>query len=862
MPDQPPRLAEKLLRLFVRGRDADAITGDLRETFAARGGGRFWFWQQVLSCAAVRVSPFRRALPGVSQDFHYALRTLRRNPGYACTAMLCLALGIGVNTTVFSSLDGIYFRKLPVPDAKRIVTVDRGGDSPCSWRDYREFRDNTRALAGLAAFIPKGTFLDIERVNERIFAEAVSANYAEVLGLKPALGRWFTPGDELPASEPVAVISDRMWDRRFQRDPRVPGRLVRIDNQCYRIVGVAGRQFHGISAPRSVDAWVPLATYPEFRRTTGSGPSVFLIGRLATGATLPQGRAEMNAIDKQIRHESLPAHSANPLRVSFVSGFIAGEARRATLPIASLLLAVVGVVLLIACVNVASLLLSRAAVRRREMATRQSLGASRGRLIRQSLTEGLALAAGGGALGLLFGLWTNTGLASWLGASIPDSVLYPVHLEVNWRVAVFTASISLLCAVLFSLSPALEHVRIDVAAALKSGEGGAPRSSRQRDFYVVAQVALSLTLLIAAGLLLRALQQVDSIHPGFAADHRLFIRLFTPEPDFTAETSTLLYTRLLEETRSLPGVRDATLSFAILGFMDSNCVSADRQGQTRRVSFNIVDPDYFRVMQTPLLRGRNFSASDGTRSTRVVVVNETMARRWWPDEDPIGRTLWLGCEGQARTQAVVIGMARDSKYGSLDEAPQPFYYVPFPQVWWNGYFALIVHTAGDPYSLAEPLMKLARSGGENLRIYEVRSVEDQISLSLWRIRWQAELLAMFGLLAILLAAIGLYGVVAYTVARRTREIGVRMALGAQRRDVQWMVLSRGLRLTAVGAGLGLALSVAATRFLRGFLYGLSPLDPAAFGAACLLWIAVAMLASYFPALRATRIDPVVALRYE
>jgi predicted permease len=418
--------------------------------------------------------------------------------------------------------------------------------------------------------------------------------------------------------------------------------------------------------------------------------------------------------------------------------------------------------------------------------------------------------------------------------------------------------------VLFSLAPALESSSVDLLSALKtdvrSGRGG---RSRQRDFYVIAQVALSLVLLIAAGLLLRALQRTAQINPGFATDHRMYIRLFTPEPDFTPESSTRLFTRLLEDARALPGVRDATLSFDVLGFMDSECVSADRSSSSSRAGINVVEPDYFEMMHVPLLRGRHFANYDRPNSPRAIIVNETMARQRWPDQEAVGKVLWVGCgDGTPRVAAQVIGVAKDSKYGALDEHPTPFLYVSRRQVWWNGFFALILQTTGDPHSVMEPLIKLVRTGGPNLRMYELRTLDDLVALSLWRVRWQAGLFGAFGLLAVALSVIGLYGVIAYTVAQRTHEIGVRMALGAQKVDVQWMVLARGLRLTVAGIMIGLFLSAVATRFLRSFLYGVSPLDPIAFAGATLVWLLIAMLASYIPAQRAARVDPAISLRYE
>ena len=869
MPDPVPRLAERLLRWLLPGRDGDVIAGDLREAFEERGGGRLWYWMQAASCLRVRISPFHRAIPDFRQDLHYALRIVRRSPGYAVTAMLCLALGIGANATVFSFLDGIYFRMLPVPHPERVVAIGRNGAMPVFWRDYLAIRDSLHSLGGLAAAQARGTFMDADRANFTIVAETVSANYAEVLHVKPALGRWFSPADEFPDAGPAVVIASRIWERYFHRDPAVLGRTVRIEMQTYRIVGVAPEDFRGVSPPVAIDAWLPLVTFPIFRPrwkdALAAGPAVNLVGRLADGETVRHAGAEIAVIDAHLRRQYAEvARYATPMKVGVFRGITSPESRRSLGPIAALLTAVVAIVLLIACVNVANLLLSRAAVRRREMALRRSLGASRSRLVRQGLAESAVLAMGGLALGTLFGYWTDGALSTWLPASIPQSVLRGISLEMSWRVAAFAAVVTIVCTVLCSLAPALEGASADVLPALKSdSRTGRSGGSRQRDFYVIAQVALSLVLFIAAALLLRAVQRTAEIDPGFATDHRMYIRLSTPEPDFTPESATHVFSRLLESARALPGVRDATLAFAVLGFTDDQCVSQDQAAPESHTGINVVEPNYFDVMQVPIRRGRGFTMLDRPQSPRVVVINETMARQQWPGEDPIGKTLWLGCrQRDAKVPAQVVGVARDSKYVGLDEGPRPFLYVSRLQVWWNGFFALIVHTWGDPYAVAAPLIQLARSGGPNLRIYEARTLDELTALTLWRVRWQATLLGTFGLLAITLAVIGLYGVVAYSVAQRTHEIGVRMALGARKIDVQWMVLGCGLRLAAGGIAVGLGLSALVTRLLRDYLYGVSPLDAVAFGGAALAWILVAMLASFIPARRAAKVDPAIALRYE
>jgi putative ABC transport system permease protein len=457
-----------------------------------------------------------------------------------------------------------------------------------------------------------------------------------------------------------------------------------------------------------------------------------------------------------------------------------------------------------------------------------------------------------------------------IGSSLPSFLLHPdlsrytIHLDVNWRVAIFTALASMVCALLFSLAPALENARCDVTPILKGAPGGAAnaRGSRRRDYLVIVQVSLSLILLVSATLLIRALREAESADPGFATDKRAYLRLFTPDNDFTPQQATNLYSHMLEEARRLPGVQAATLSFSVFGFMDGDCASSGRSEPARKLNLNVVEPNYFRFMRTPLLRGRTFDNGDRLGSSRVIVINETMARRWWPGEDPVGRTAWLGCRPETRVPAEVIGIVRDSKYGSLDEQPLPFYFVHWRQVWWNGFFALMAESAGDAHAIEQPLLKLAQTGGPNLRIYEFRTFDDLISLSLFRVKWQATLLMSFSMLAILLAAVGLYGVVAYTTAQRTQEIGIRMALGAETRDGKWMVLGHSLSLTLKGLLMGLLVSAAATRLLSRFLYGVSPVDPLAFAASALAWILISMIAGCIPSRRAMKIDPLVALRYE
>jgi putative ABC transport system permease protein len=866
-------MAEWLLRRLVPGREGEIIAGDLREEFETRGGGRLWYWAEVLSCLAVRLSPHRLTAPDLRQDLHYAVRVLRRNPGYTLTAMVCLALGIGVNSTVFTMVDELFWEPLPVPQSDRVVAIGRTDEaSTCSYRDYQEFERRTaapggRLFSGVLAYDGTATSLDIDGTSQIVMGEAVSANFAETLQLPAQAGRWFRPEDERPGADPVVVLSDGAWERRFGRNMSAIGRRVRIETQWYRVVGVAPRGFLGVSPPHSMEFWMPLTSQP-YAAELLANPSdrerlrVQLIGRLAAGTGMRAAEKALQSVDAQIRRD-FPRDNApsGALTVATAAGASMPAVREMATPISIMLLTVTGVVLLIACVNVANLLLSRSAVRRREMVVRQALGASRWRLARQTVAEGFVLAAGGAALGLLFGYGANRLLAYSVPA-LPHVGKVTLDLTMNWRVAAFAAAAALASAVLFTVSPAIEHARPDLTSSLKGDDAGG-RRMLQRDAYVVAQVALSLALLIAATLLVRALQHAQSVDPGFAMDHRLAARIYVSEPEYTPESGRLFLARLLETVRAAPGVRSATLSYNTpLSFSDSLCASATPNARPRRAASDVVVPGYFDTLGIPILHGRQFEPADQPGSPPVVIVNQTFARRNWQNEDPVGKTIWLGCEATGpRTLADVVGVAKDARYESLDEAPRPFVYRPLAQSW-VGFVAVIVETSGAPADYTASLRGLLHRVDPGLRVYEIRTLEEFASQSLWKVRWQASLLAVFGGLAMLLAAVGLYGVVAYSVAQRTREIGVRLAMGAQRADVLWMVLTRGLGLTAVGIGVGLALGAGLSRLLAMLLYGLSPLDPVAFTVASLAWIATAMLASYVPARRAMRVDPMVALRWE
>ncbi len=846
---EPPKLAELLLRLLVGGRDADVVAGDLRETFEARGGGQFWYWGQAASCLVVRCSTSRRAIPGIGTDFSRALRRMRHNPGYAITAMVCLALALGVNTTLFSFLDSLYFRRLPVPAADRIVQIQRDGAAFCTWPEYFGFRHGLRSVEAAATSLFFDS-MEVDRTGFEADVETVSSNYAQALRLGTVLGRWFGSEAETE-TEPPAVISYRLWKTHFAGDPGVLGKSVRVLGGTYWIAGVASPEFTGSAPPLAVDTWIPV-------RPSQRGGTAHLIGRMPPDATIASVTAEMRVVTARLRAAN-PGEEvlATPTAVNPYAGLAADKRHSPFTPMVRLLSAVSGMVLLIACVNVANLLLSRATVRQREIAIRRSLGASRARLFRETLAEGLVLAAGGLLLGVFFGYWSGRALELMV-PSVPSPVWHGLRWGIDWRVGLFLTAAGAVCALLFSMPPALANFGHNLSPAMK---GDAARHSRQREIYSVAQVALSLTLLIAAGLLLRAADRAQHLDLGFAYDHRLFVNLWAHGKD--PKVDALVFSDLKQQARGMPGVEDATLAWEVFPGSGVGCAGIAREREKKETRANIVDRNYFDFMNIPIVKGRGFHAA--SPGAPQAIVNQSLAHALWPNEDPLGKTLWTGgcsLRGDGSTGATVVGVARDAKYDAVNEKETLLYYTLREEDSGNGYFALVIRTAGDPRQWSKPLLDLMQRNGRDLRIYEAATMESSVARSLWLVRWQASLMAALGLLAIVLAAIGVYGVVTCSVAQRTREIGVRMALGAVAMDVQWMVLGHGLRITAIGIAGGLLFSAGTVRLLRGFLYGLSPFDPIAFSVASLAWIAIAMVASWFPARRATRVDPMTALNYE
>jgi putative ABC transport system permease protein len=794
-------------------------------------------------------------LSHLGRDLQHGLRQFRRSPGFSALAVLCLGLGIGVNTSIFGVLNSALFRPLPVDQPDRLMVISRGETATFAYPTYRDYRDRSGVLSGLAAAMPYESDIDIDGNSSFIAAEAVSGNYASVIGARTALGRWFS-GD----GDPVAVISYAVWQRHFSLSPDVLGTTVRSESQSYTVIGVAPREFNGIFSPLRTDLWVPIATRPSFvpLLQDRSLSRVMLFGRLRNDATAAAASSELNAIDAQLAKEYPNASAATaPLVAEQVRGFANTGNRRRAQVVAVFLTVVVSLVLLIACVNVGNLLLVRGAMRQREFALRRALGAGRGRVLQQLLTESLLLAMAGGLCGLVFARWSN----ALLERSLPQlQGIFPLQLnfDLDWRVIAFATTISLLTTILCGLLPAWRGSQTDGLVAFKSDiVTGTPR---HQPAGLVSQVAMSFVLLMIAGTFVQALVRMQTSDPGFAVAGRLYAYAYVSTPGVNPATSRQMYSRAVEELRALPGVRTAALSYSLpLMPTAANCAARPNAARVS-ITTGAVDPGYFGTMEIDLVAGRDFAASDTPSNGPVVVLNQRLATALWPDTSAIGERVLIGCD--EATPATVIGVVSNSSIRSLGERPQAHLYFPFAQNYRGGLTAIVLETSTPPGTLIEPVRRTLVGLGQGMRVYTVRPLSEHLEQSYAPIRWQASVLTAFGLLALVLAAVGLYGVISYRVALRTREIGVRMALGAGRRNVFREVIGQGLSIAAIGVVIGGVLMMMLGRLLGALDADIQPPGLAVLALTGFIWIVVAILATYVPAARASGVNPLIALRYE
>jgi predicted permease len=789
-------------------------------------------------------------------DVRYGARMLRKNPGFAAVAVMTLALGIGANTAVFTLANAFLLRPLPFKDPDQLVVVygtqatrPRG---PASFVEFEEWRQQARAFDAMSALSYTAFNLVGRREPERIRGAQVSAGFFKLLGVSPYLGRDFYLAEHTPGSGNVAIISYELWQREFAGDPGVIGSVLMLNGTAHSVVGVLPPQSGQINWGSATDLWTPLEPKPLWKDV--GHHYLVVLARLKRGVSLQRAQTDMDVIAGRL--SSKRAVRLVPLRETLVGGTEKGLL---------LLLAAVGLVLLIACTNVANILLARVSGRTKEFALRQALGAGTTRLFRQMLTESIVLAVLGGACALALGGWlTHLSTRLW-----PPNVPQPRGIGLDWRVLVFAEAISLLAGILFGLAPAARACRANLNESLKEGSRPATTALGRRrisDLLVVSELALATVLLIGGGLLLQSYASLESVKPGFQAQNLLTLNVYLPSSRYPDNSKRArFFEQALDGIENLPGVQSAGASVTLPLSGDWSTADfgiegrpfpADQQPVAERES---VSPDYFRTMGIPLLKGRLFTAGDRDGTSPAVIINQTMATRFWPREDPIGKRL-LGLTDKYEWQEI-IGVVGDVKHDGLDTASGLQTYVPYFQVP-SSWMAIVVRTAQDPHNLVASVSRQIYAVDREQPVAQVRTMEEILSDSIADRRTSAFLLGAFAAVACLLAAVGIYGVISYSVTQRMHEIGVRMAMGAREADALKLVVGQAFRLALMGAGIGLAASLAVTRLLQTMLFGIKPTDPATFLAMGLLLSGVALLAAYIPARRATKVDPMVALRHE
>jgi predicted permease len=806
------------------------------------------------------------------QDLRFAVRMLIKNFGFTVVAVLSLALGTGANTAIFSLINKVMLQPLPVEKPEQIISLNNSSGNKMfptfSYPNYKDFRDKNDVFSGLIAYQYAQLSLSYDGVNERLWGYLVTGNYFEVLGVNAALGRVISPDDDrAPGAHPVTVVSYKYWQQRFGGAPDIIGRDVIVNGRSYTIIGVAPRDFYGTEIISAPQMWFPVAMQAQIEVGSNwldsrGSESIFVQGRLKPEVSMDQAQASINSIALELAREFPDVNEGKRVTLS-PPGMIGGTMRGALMGFIGVLMVVVGLVLLLACTNLANLLLARATERRREIAVRLAVGASRLRLIRQLLTESVLLSLCGGLLGLL--------LASWLiklatAIKMPVNVPVAINLQIDYRVLIFTGVLSFVTGVLFGLLPALQATKTDLVSALKDEVSfGRHRRSWLKNGLIVFQVALSLVLLIGGGLMLRALQQAQTLKLGFNPQNAIEMSFELRLQGYDSAQGREFQKRLLERVRILPGVQSAGIADLVPVDLHFSRTSVFIEGQplertpnTPVALYSRISPGYFQAMDTRLVQGRDFTEQDDEKAILVAIINETFARRFWPGEDPIGKRFSMGEPGAPMRQ--VIGVAEDGKYAGLNEDPRPFVYRPIWQSY-SGATSVIVRAEQDAQQLLTAVRREVQQLDSHLPVSSGTMIE-RMSLPLLPARIAASVLGSFGLLALALAAIGIYGVMSYSISKRTHEIGIRMALGAQKTDVLKLVMGRGIMLTLAGLAIGLATALGLTRLIKSFLFGVSAVDPATFAIALLILAAVALLACYLPARRAANVDPMVALRYE
>jgi putative ABC transport system permease protein len=799
------------------------------------------------------------------QDLRYAVRTMFKQPGFTAVAIIALALGIGANTAIFTVVNGVLLRPLPYDHPDQLVwlwdTPPQLGTAPTSLPDFLDWRDQNQSFEHLAAYVSGNMFADAgDGVRDTTVGLVTPETFA-LFRVSPILGRTFTDEETQPGRYRVAVLSQAMWKSRFGSDPNVLGQTIQLSGAAYTIIGVLPA---GFSFPNDAQLWRPLPIDPK---TLNRGPHYLrVVGRLKPQVSLAQAQAEMSAIAERLAQQYPEKIAGHGIKLDLLSDVVIGDIR----PALFVLLGAVGFVLLIACANVANLLLARSGARQREIAVRTALGASRGRIVRQLLTESIVLSFIGGAFGLLAAVW---GVDSLVSMS-PDTIPRAREIAIDPRVASFTLLISIATGVLFGLAPALQVSKPDLTDALKeSGRSTAGvRRNRLRNLLVIAEVALSLVLLVGAGLMIRSFERLSYIDPGFKPARVLTMGVsLLPNKYPEDERVGLLVSQLVERSTAAPGVLSAGAisDLPLSGSNTSDSFTIEGRPAVAKVDepsteYRVVTPHYFESMSIPLLAGRDFSDADTRQSPNVAIINEAFARRHFAGEEPLGHRLKL--QGQQRDPLLIVGVVGNVRDFGLDEQPTPGLYVPYLQdplsETYKRSMTIVARTKSDPGAAAEPLRAELTAFDKSLPVYSIKPMTEYLRDSLSRRRFNMVLLSIFGGVALLLAAVGIYGVISYGVTQRIHEIGIRMAVGAQSRDILKLVVGQALVLTLAGVAVGLAAALALTRLMTSLLFEVSATDPLTFSAISVLLTVVALAACFVPARRATKVDPIIALRYE
>lgn len=815
------------------------------------------------------------------QDLRFGWRMLAKTPGLTAAVAIALALGIGANALIFSFVNGFLLHPMPVPHPEQIAvfSAQQKGSSQLltafSYPDFLDFRQQAAPFADVAGYRLALPGLSADKRVDQVLASVITDNYFSALGVQPALGHLISADESQPGEQPVLVLGYSYWQKRFGGDPRVTGKHVRVNGSPATIVGVVPKQFHGAIAVTEMDVYLPWSSAASIEQGSGnlvtdrSARTTRVLARLKPGVGFSQAQASVDVIAARLAKQYPATDSNVTVRV-----YRERLARPAPLAnnivelIAGFFLILGALLLMLACLNVVNVLLARATARQREMGLRAALGAGRGRMIRQMLTETIMLGLLGGALGMILGAWVSPGdLAKLVSTSLP------IHLDVSfdWHVFSYSFAAALFAGVFVGLWPALRASRADLNSILqesgRSDSGGTGRH-RLRSALVIAQVAGSLLLLIIAALFVRSLRNTQTMDLGFDPDHVLSFNMDPHQIGYDETRANDFYRRLEDRTRALPGVRAVSLAsdIPLAGGVQTGTVTLDGQTlaggqQPPPLFFNNVEPTYFETVRVRLLRGRAFTDLDNQTAPAVAIVNQTMADKFWPREDPLGKRFSLKTGAQPAKTLQVVGVAGNGKYLLIAEDPTPFFYVPLAQNYASTR-ALLIRSSVSPESLLKPVQEEIRQLAPDLPVTEAKTMQQSLADDLLEYRLGAAVAAALGVIGLLLAVIGIYGIVSFSTAQRTREIGIRMALGGSARDVTSLILRQGVRMVIIGLAIGVFAALGITRVMTRLLIGISPNDPLTYAAVALLLAAIALAACWLPARRATRVDPGIALRYE